>query len=95
VKHNEQTLVELHGRHLPALKMLNLKQDDFILDVGCASGALLQRLFRAGPNNLVGIDIEKDLIRRSPRYLSAAVGSGLSGFGKVTRALDSGRGRLL
>jgi ubiquinone/menaquinone biosynthesis C-methylase UbiE len=74
---NEPSSAEFHGRFLPAVKMLNLKHDDFMLDVGCSSGDLLQKLYREGFLNLVGIDIAKDRVHRSPRYLSEAVGSGL------------------
>lgn len=76
-KRNKQNSMEFHGRFLPAFRMLNLKRDDFMLDMGCSSGVLLQELYRRGFENLVGIDIEEDRVHRSPRYLSVAVGSGL------------------
>jgi len=78
VKRNKQNSTEFHGRFLPAFEMLNLKQEDFLLDVGCSSGDLLQRLYRRGLQNPFGIDIDKERVHRSPKYLSVAVGSGLS-----------------
>lgn len=78
VKRNKQNSTEFHGRFLPPFEMLNLKREDFMLDVGCSSGDLLQKLYRRGLQNSVGIDIDKERVHRSPRYLSVAVGSGLS-----------------
>ena len=49
--------------YIPYLKPVNIKKDDSILDIGCGTGRLLQRMAMGGFTNLIGLDpfIEKNI----------------------------------
>lgn len=65
----------LHGRFRRAYELLNLKQNDFLLDIGSSSGAFLQSLSQKGFRSSVGLDINKTNVRRSSRGLVICVAS--------------------
>lgn len=49
--------------YIPYLKPINIKKDTSILDIGCGTGRLLQRMAMGGFTNLTGLDpfIEKNI----------------------------------
>ena len=53
------------------IKFFNLKEDDKILDIGCAKGFLLYDLAGKGNFDLYGLDISHYALRRTPHKLKA------------------------
>lgn len=69
-----QTFVSHARRHIPDYdKVINLSRDlcwqllpspqtDCVIDVGCATGQTLERLYRSGMRNLVGVDCSEPML---------------------------------
>lgn len=57
--------MKLFGRYKKAYEMIEPNKDDFILDIGSSSGFLTKKL----PCRVIGIDIDKEKIKRANKNL--------------------------
>jgi SAM-dependent methyltransferase len=70
---------------LPMLALMNLRQDEAVLDVGCGTGWLCRMLAKGLPQGrVVGLDVSDEMIRRSRE-----AAAGIANLSFVLGATDS------
>ena len=69
------------GMNAQALRLLDVRPEDRVLEVGFGGGSLIASILAAGPREAIGVDLSKEMVSR--------------GRSRFRREVSAGRARLL